>query len=524
MIKKEKFSDVLAHYKIAVFISTFVFSVFLRLATLNQIGRTWDEFLYVNEGYKLVELIKKGDFNNSYFYETYDHPPLVKYLYGVAAHFDVEKRLPNEKVILKYDLTYSRLLSAILFSLGVAIVVMIGWKISSPMAGIFSGIILAMLPFSLGLSQLVTTESLKIFIYPLTIYAYILLVEKFSWKKVLIAGIITGLALQSKQSNFLLVPIIGIMFFFQYKQLKTKQRVNFVKKRIFVIISIIIISFFVFILIWPQVLLHFREVSEINHRLWSVKVSFKPWQITLSPPEIFFGRLMLTPIFYYVVYFFITIPLLILILFFTGVRQVFKRNNIYLFSILVWFLLPFLLSFYSWRQHGLRYIIEIYPAIALISAIGFDAFAQRLTKRRFYKILLFLSLVAYLLVSLWLVKPYYLDYFNELVGGTGTVYRYNLFQIGWWGQGEREAGLYLKANAPQGSTVGLALSPEHVFPRFESLKYLNWSEKEKYDYVVVNHYHIIRDLFDDSIIRKNYDLIHSVKADGATLVYIYKRK
>ena len=29
------------------------------------------------------------------------------------------------------------------------------------------------------------------------------------------------------------------------------------------------------------------------------------------------------------------------------------------------------------------------------------------------------------------------------------------FQIGWWGQGEREAGLYLKI-ASQGSNVGLA--------------------------------------------------------------------
>ena len=96
----------------------FLFSLSLRLWNINEMGRTWDEAEYTEQGYRMVELLKKGDFNNSYFYTTYDHPPLVKYLYGIAAHFDVEKYLSNGEVILKYDLTYSRILSAILFKQG----------------------------------------------------------------------------------------------------------------------------------------------------------------------------------------------------------------------------------------------------------------------------------------------------------------------------------------------------------------------------------------------------------------------
>ena len=65
-----------------------------------------------------------------------------------------------------------------MFSIGVIITVLIGWKIFSPIVGIIAGIILSMLPFSLGLSQLVTTESLKILIYPLTIYSYIDLIKE----------------------------------------------------------------------------------------------------------------------------------------------------------------------------------------------------------------------------------------------------------------------------------------------------------------------------------------------------------
>lgn len=501
----------------------FLFSLSLRLWNINEMGRTWDETEYVEPGYRYIELLKKRDFDNSYFYTTYNHPPLVKYLYGISSHFDLEK-ISQGKPIFRYDLTYSRILSAILFSLGVSIVVLIGWKVFSQTVGIFAGVILAMLPFSLGLSQLVTTESLKIFIYPLAIYSYILLIEKISWKRVLIAGITTGLAFQTKQSNFLIIPILCGMFFFQYKMIRVKAKLAFVKNRTKAIIEIFLIGIVVFILIWPQLLFHFKEISTIHSKLWNVQFSSKIWQITLSPPEVFFGRLMLTPIFYYVVYFFITIPILILFFFCAGVRQVIKKRSIYLLSILLWFLLPFILSLYSWRQHGLRYIIEIYPAIAIISAIGFETLIKKVTKSDIYKVLIFLPIILYLFISLWLIKPYYLDYFNELIGGVNTVYKYNLFQTGWWGQGLGEAGLYLKNNAKPGEKIGLAISPEHTFLRFDNLRYFNWSVNNKYDYVVVNNYHIIRDGFNDAMIKKEYKPIFFVKADRAVLVTVYRLK
>src|SRR5882724_11303150 len=122
--------------KILILFGIFLFSLSFRLLTLNEMGRTWDEPEYVDQGYKLVEFMKKGDFNNSYFYTTYDHPPLVKYLYGVDAQFDVQKKLPNGDAILNYDLTYSRLLSAVIFSLGVVIVTFIGFQTVSLSVGI----------------------------------------------------------------------------------------------------------------------------------------------------------------------------------------------------------------------------------------------------------------------------------------------------------------------------------------------------------------------------------------------------
>lgn len=510
--------------KILSLVLIFFLSFSIRVATINQIGRTWDEPQYIEQGHKLAELIKKGDLGNSFFYTSYDHPPLAKYLYGVTGHFDVEKLLKNGDPIFKYDYTFSRILSAIMFSIGVVITVLIGWKVFSPIVGIIAGIILSMLPFSLGLSQLVTTESLKILAYPLTIYSYLpLMKEKITKMNILLAGIATGIALQAKQSNFLLLVLLGIIFFLQFKELKNNYRKIFLQERAKIIFVICVISILVFIIIWPQLIFHLKEVWEINQRLWNPQFSSKIWQITLAPPEVFFGRLMLVPIFYYFVYFFISIPILILLLLFIGVKKIIKQSNIYSLIILIWLILPFSLSIYSWRQHGLRYIIEIYPAIALISALGFDYLVGRFTKNNVKKILYFMPIFIYLVIVLWQIKPYYLDYFNELVGGVNNVYEKKLFQIGWWGQGVKEAGYYLKDNAPSGSKIGLALSPSHVFPTLKNYNVSIFTPDKKYDYVVVNYYNILREGFDDSSIRKNYKPIYKVFADKAILVTVYKK-
>lgn len=511
--------------KLIALLGIFLSSLVLRLLTLNQIGRTWDEQEYVEQGYRMIELIKKGDLDNSYFYTTYDHPPLVKYLYGLSAHLDAYQQSPNGEVVLKYDLTYSRLLSAIMFSLGVAITAFIGWQFFSPVVGIISGILLAMLPFTLGLSQLVTTESFKIFIYPLIVYTYILLMQKFSLKKLFFAGFITGIALQIKQSNILLLPLFGLMYLFYYKQMKRKTKIRFVNKKFLSLFFISVISIAVFIIIWPQLPFHLDEIYDIHKKLWHVQFTPKIWLITISVPEVFLGRLMLTPNFYYLTYIFISIPIIILGFLFIGLKKIYAQKDWISYSFILWIIIPlFVLSFYSWRQHGLRYIIEIYPAICLIAAIGFDSLISKFTKKEALKLFYFLPVVMYLLVIIWQIKPYYLDYFNELVGGTNTVYKNKLFQQGWWGQGLREAGLYIKDTAPKGSLIGYALSPDHVLPRFREFKYEKWKVGKKYDYVIVNHYNKIREGFNDEVIKKNYQLIYEVRANRAVLVYIYKSK
>ncbi len=507
--------------KVFILFLFFVFSLVVRLSTLNEIGRTWDESVYIEQGYKFIKIFEKGDFNNEYFYTSYDHPPLVKYIYGVSAVFDKEATVKNN-AIFNYDYTFSRILSAVLFSIGLLFVILISGKIFNFNIGIISGFIYLMLPFTVGLSQLVTAESLKLFIYPIAIYSYLLLLEETTKKRILLAGVLTGFALQAKQSDLLLFIILGFAMWFKCKSFIKKEKKEHIKKYFKIFIQVFIISCFVFIAVWPQAVLHFSEIMEINDKLWSVKFSPNPLIFTLSPPEVFMGSLRITPIFYYLVYFFISIPVVIIVLFFLGLIKVLKSINYQKWLIVLWFIVPFLLSFYSWRQHGLRYIIEIYPAIAIISAVGLNFVLERL--RYLQKIIILIFFGIYLLLSLVYVSPYYLDYYNELIGGVDNVYKYNLFQIGWWGQGQREAGIYLNKNAIDNSRIGLAISPEITFPKNPIFNYSRYNDESEYDYVVVNHYHIIRDGFNDEKIRKKYNLVYEVKVSNAVLVYVYKAK
>ena len=55
-------------------------------------------------------------------------------------------------------------------------------------------------------------------------------------------------------------------------------------------------------------------------------------------------------------------------------------------------------------------------------------------------------------------------------------------------------------------------------------KIMPYKDSEQYDYVIVSHYMLIREGFDDTEIKKHYTPIYFVKADGAVLVTVYQYK
>lgn len=503
------FGKVLDKWLVIIFI--LLFSVSLRLWNFNQMGKTWDEDAYVEWGYNFVNMAAKGDFQNPYWYKVSLSPPLSSYLFGIPASFDVAGFDNEGKPIFNYDYSHVRLVSVLFSSLTVILVVLFGWKYISFSVGIFAGIILSMLPLFVGYSQLATLESLIIFFFTAVIFSFFNFLSKPSKINILLTGVLLGLAFSVKYSNFLLVPLLILIYLIQL--FNNKKRIELLHfKSIFLILLIGFITFFV---LWPMPWFHLREVIAYN-----ASIRNSPYSV----PEVFFGRLMHVPKLYYFIYFLITTPFLILSFFLIGLKKISNEKKWILYSIVVWFLFPFIQSFYNFRQHGIRYIIEIYAPLALIAAIGFDYINGKITRKILLKSVLFIPVAIYLFLILVKISPYYLEYFNIVVGGTKNVYEKKLFQMGWWGQGIREAAYYVATNAKKGSTVGIALSPATVMPALEGLRVSEYQEKDEYDYVIVNYYNILREGFDDSWIKKKSIVVYNVLADGASLVTVYKRK
>ncbi len=508
----------LRNVKIFFLILLTALTLSLRFWNLNEMGRTWDEGAYSENGYTMNNLIIKKDFNNPFFKYTFDHPPLGRYLYGIASSFDIQNFDKNGIPIYNYDYTYARLVSIFLSTLSVLLVALFGWKYISPFVGITAGIILAMLPTFLGYSQLATLESLVMFFFTASVFLFINLLHKFSYKNLILTGIFTGLALGVKQTNIFIYPLFAAIYFLWYFLKDKKNKPNFIREIIFPLFLIFTISVITFILLWPTALLNLNDAIAIEKAMWFSS------EVKLPPPEVFFGRLMLVPIVYYPVYFLITTPFLVIILFLIGMKAIDIRKKFVLYAVLLWFTLPFFQSLYPFKQHGLRYIIQVYAPLALIAAIGFESIFGMFKNKFKIKYIAIFALIAYLLIILRNITPYYLDYFNILPGGVNGVYNSKLFQIGWWGQGNREAGIFLRDNTPRNSNIGLAISPLHSFPYYDEYNAEKYNKNKKYDYVVVNYFNVLREGFDDSEIKKNYKLIHRIFADEAVLVFIYQKE
>ena len=498
----------------------FIFAITLRLWNLNMMGRTWDEQNIVEKGYNFVQLALNKDFSNPFWYDNPDHPPLSNYLYGIASvgdfvRFDKKqiisfKSSPYGAGIFQYDFVFTRLVSVFFSSLAVVLVFLIGARYISLFVGITAGIILAMMPHFLGYSQLVTHESLITFFFTASVFSYLLYFEKKTTPLLIISGILTGLTLELKQSNVLLfVLLFGLFFLWKYFNPKNKA----VNLRHIFLISLIGVA--TYIILWPMPIFHLDHFIAFTYDMW-----FKNGG---KVPTLLFGLHLGAPFFFYIVAFLVTTPLITLILSLFGLKTAWRKRTWICLALTLWFLIPFLMSFFSHRQMMVRYIIEFYAPLSLLAAIGLEFLVNKFSSKQPLKYFAGALLTGYMFITLLQISPYYLDYYNELVGGTNTVYKHKLFFIGEWGQGLRNPGIYVATHASKKDVIGLALNPKTTLFQSEALKYETFDPKKKYDYVIVNTFNILRLGFDDDVLQNDYKVVYTEKVNGAVLAQVYKR-
>ncbi|MDE2026169.1 MAG: glycosyltransferase family 39 protein [Patescibacteria group bacterium] len=481
-------------------------------------GETTDELYCPKVGFHYIQLLSKGDLLNKYWEEHPDPPAVCNLVYGFFGQFDVKGFTKNHEPIFTYDHDVTRLVSVTASSLAVVFLALFGWEYISPFVGVSGALIFSIIPTYLGLSQLVSQESLFILLYNSNLYFFMKFLSRPTGKRAFFTGVLFAIALMDKFTNVFLIPIFLLIAFVWYKVKKSSFSIS--RKHIFLILLGIGLSV---VIIWPSLLLHLKGIYLYEKGLRFSEPS--------SPWEWFLGRPVHVPAIYFTVQFLVRTPVLLLLFFVLAIEFRPKRNDWKLFLLLIWFCIPFLQSFYHYQQQGIRYVSQVYAPFALIVAVGIEYLTTAFTKKPGYKLLVTLGVLLYLIFNLSKVSPYYLDYFNELVGGVKGVYKHQLFEIGWWGQGGKDAGDYIIAHAQPGSSVGYKLNPDFLIEFSDLLHYESFQKEKQYDFVVTNYAHYLKldynnpELLKDyDVIYHNYTLVHTTSVDSVPLYKVYKRK
>ncbi|KKU13821.1 MAG: hypothetical protein UX21_C0035G0011, partial [Microgenomates group bacterium GW2011_GWC2_45_8] len=323
-------------------------------------------------------------------------------------------------------------------------------------------------PRYLVMGQLITFESLSVL-------ATVALVYYAFRKRLYLALLIAALSFWVRYSNlysFILLAFILLL---------TKQKLRY-------LFLAPVVTFVLGMLLWP-LLWH-----QFPHYLFQ---TFLEHQARGIGPSL-----------YILQEFLLTTPEPILFLAFLGIFRSPAYIKAWFFSAFVFF------SLASVPTGGIRYAIALYPALALLAVSGASYFDFR---RLLPRVVAGLFLV-YLLGSLLVYTPYYLDYYNLLVGGVkGATHRG--LAVSWWGEGQREAALYLKSHVKAGDTIALYVTPQYVFPStiLSGVKLYPYNTGAgEATYLVVSRDQEIPSL------TAHYDLLYSAQVAGSVdLVRVY---
>lgn len=310
-------------------------------------------------------------------------------------------------------------------------------------------------------SSLVTQDLLVSGFYLLSIFSFYLwidqvVIRKIEKKKLLystLCGISLGLSIVTKYSSLAIILTWGLILIWLIvkKQLSIKKFVTFVF--ITTIWMLVIIAIVYKIVYFPT---FFTAMYEVIKNMQEGRSSF------------FLGRYSITGFReYFLVAFLIKTECGLLILFFVYtiivVVKIIKKQPILIESILLLSIFTyFILASMSRMQIGHRHLLPIYPLIFWFTS-------GILKNKKFIPISLFL-LIWYIWSSTK-VHPWYLSYFNELVGGTKNGYKYLTDSNIDWGQGLKELGRWIDKH-PEIKNGGIYFSYFGVGdPHYYGIKY-----------------------------------------------------
>jgi 4-amino-4-deoxy-L-arabinose transferase-like glycosyltransferase len=528
--------------------SILLLALAVRTFGIIDAGITWDETTYVGTALTYLTFLPKlSIFNAVTWSVNYEHPQVAKLIYAlVLGIFHGPVYDLGAILIAKYA-------SAFMGSLTCVLTYLLGREIFDDRTGILAGAMMALLPVMVAHGQIAGLDMPLALFFTATIFLFYRALKTGNRRYYAASAVAMGLTIGTRLNGLLIIPVIALIFaYFIYHdktKLSPKDLLASAVKYGIVVVAILL-------LFWPWLWADFSTLS--TDPLKPLTMTLSHWNY--APEEYFLGTYQSAPIYYLPVYFLVTTPLLVLGLGAVGAFFAAKWKDPYKLGLLLWLIIPFFSGFFYLLQDGVRYIIFIYPAVTLLAAAGLSSLSGLATKK-WPKIgdqnkLFMVSgtiLLVYLLISLAMVRPYYLDYYNSLSGGQQNVQEHRLLEFDWWGEGTKACIDYVETHATPESSVLMATQPNgpeqtYLFQgknlvyislrpantdtifvmnsRTGENKQLNYSaayaaDAWKSDYIIMNDHFKVYDNSQHDL--SGYRAVFSSTVNGAPLCTVYEK-
>jgi hypothetical protein len=451
------------------------------------------------------------------------------------------QHVPSDPISVAY-LVPVRLPTVLLTSLSLVVVFLLARRLFGQRVALIASFLLALNPFYLGLSRVLHHDALATMFMTLSLLPMIGY-WVYGWRRrwLLISGLMAGLAFLSKSSAIFLMPFFGIGSLADILiEWRRGKRTGWPAIRELVLRAVVwaVPAGLIYVLAWPsmwvQPLVTLSTVFDFTAEQASEAHVFGQY---------FLGHYAEDPgpLFYPVVWLLRSTPLTLLglamLLAWLARRHkslaIIDRRSVKAVYICLMYVLFFSLMMTLGAKKQDRYLLPVFPVLDLVAGLGLVILWQTLG-RRWPRVRFFAwspwnygALLAGVIVvqaALTLPNhPYYLTYYNPLLGGVRTAQR--LITVGW-GEGLEQAAAYLDRK-PEADNLEVTAWYDSAFaPYFKghTTHFFTPGKQMSSDYVVFYENQLQRQMPDPYLLayyRDHYTPEYVVRLTGLDYALVY---
>lgn len=418
-------------------------------------------------------------------------------------------------------------------------------------AALVGFLFVALDPFYIGLTRLLHLDGLLASLMVLSLLALVAYRQGGSRLDLLVSGLAAGLSWLTKVPGGVLVPLALAVLWLALprRQSSSQEQAGWFRVVALPWILWVCIGLLVFVALWPAMWVHpvetvtrmLAEGSTYAEEGHQSRIFFDG-QVTQGAAMPFLQSLYFYPV---TILWRITPLVLLGLLFLFGAAV--TRSGPLVSAASRWSLVILLLAglvftalmALSSKKFD-RYLLPVYPLLDLAAGVGWVWLAQLAANKlsqvspsanaRFLVAAGMVGLLAYQAAAILAVFPYYLTYYNPLLGGSAKAL--DVLQVGW-GEGLDQAARYLNRIPGAASLDVLSWYAEGSFSYFfagqaadlnfaDPLSAADWRQVRSSDYLVIYIHQWQREIPLDLLSRlSGLEPVYSVWLDGIEYVRIY---